>query len=63
MIGKKKIIEALPTLDERELTLVWRDVRRAADAAAIRDQTVVLREQNRLLERIAVALEKEGSKE
>ena len=35
MRGKKQILRALPTLNERELTLVWRDVRRAADVAAI----------------------------
>lgn len=35
MRGKKQILNALPTLNERELTLVWRDVRRAADVAAI----------------------------
>lgn len=35
MRGKTQILRALPTLNERELTLVWRDVRRAADAAAI----------------------------
>jgi len=33
--GKTQILRALPTLNERELTLVWRDVRRAADVAAI----------------------------
>lgn len=35
MRGKKKIVAALPSLDERELTLVWRDVRRAADVVAM----------------------------
>ena len=34
MRGKQKILKALPRLNERELTLVWRDVRRAADVAA-----------------------------
>ena len=35
MRGKKQILKALPRLNERELTLLWRDVRRAADIAAI----------------------------
>lgn len=35
MRGKKKIVAALPSLNERELTLVWRDVRRAADVVAM----------------------------
>ena len=35
MRGKKKILEALPSLDAVELELVYRDVRRAADVAAI----------------------------
>ena len=40
MVGKKQIIEALPELTERELTLVWRDVRRATDNAAIGGATM-----------------------
>ncbi len=35
MKGKKKILEAIPSLDAVELELVYRDVRRAADVAAI----------------------------
>ena len=35
MKGKKKILDALPSLDAVELELVYRDVRRAADVAAI----------------------------
>ena len=35
MRGKKKILAALPSLDAVELELVYRDVRRAADVAAI----------------------------
>ena len=35
MNGKKKILDALPSLDAVELELVYRDVRRAADVAAI----------------------------
>ena len=35
MRGKKKILEALPSLDAVELELVYRDVRPAADVAAI----------------------------
>ncbi len=40
MRGKTQILRALPTLNERELTLVWRDVRRAADVAAIGGATM-----------------------
>lgn len=35
MRGKKKILAALPSLDAVELELVYRDVRRAADVAAM----------------------------
>lgn len=35
MRGWAKLRAALPMLSERELTLVWRDVRRACDVAAI----------------------------
>ena len=40
MIGKKQVIKALPKLTEFELTLVWRDVSRAADVAAMRGATM-----------------------
>ena len=50
MRGKKQIIKALPTLGERELTLVWRDCRRAADAAAIGGATEAQWNQYRELE-------------
>lgn len=35
MRGRKQLLRALPDLTERELVLVWRDVRRAADVVAI----------------------------
>lgn len=35
MRRKKQLLRSLPSLNERELTLVWRDIRRAADVAAI----------------------------
>ena len=35
MRGRKQLLHALPDLTERELVLVWRDVRRAADVVAI----------------------------
>lgn len=35
MRGKKQLLRSLSELNERELTLVWRDIRRAADVAAI----------------------------
>lgn len=37
MVGKKWILESLPLLNERELTLIWRDIRRAADIYATDD--------------------------
>lgn len=37
MVGKKRILESLPLLNERELTLIWRDIRRAADVYAMDD--------------------------
>lgn len=37
MKGKKRILLSLPSLNERELTLIWRDTRRAADIYAIND--------------------------
>ena len=40
MRGKKQVIKALPKLTERELTIVWRDVSRAADTAAIGGATM-----------------------
>ena len=35
MRGKKQLLRALTVLTERELVLVWRDVRRAANIVAI----------------------------
>lgn len=35
MRGKKRILRSLPSLNERELTLIWRDIRRAADVYAM----------------------------
>ena len=35
MRGEKELREALPTLSAEELRMVWKDVRRAADIAAI----------------------------
>ena len=37
MRGKKRILLSLPSLNERELTLIWRDIRRAADVYAMND--------------------------
>ena len=39
MRGKTKVLAALPSLDAVELELVYRDVRRAADVAAIGGST------------------------
>ena len=35
MRGKKQLLRSLSELTERELVLVWRDIRRAADFVAI----------------------------
>ena len=58
MKGKKKILDALPGLDAEELELVYRDVRRAADAAAIGGATE--REWNHYIEVENAILEELG---
>lgn len=35
MRGKKQLLRSLPILTERELVIVWRDIRRSADIVAI----------------------------